>query len=115
MHLLLQHRSPPITPITLGGAQTTRGHGHVVHTLWAYGDGQGGGGTHDALATRGLSLGKGKLKVDMRPHWRSDPQVDILQPNSCRFPHCQYGVSAWTHLVNDEGHCPPLCGPDTEQ
>ena len=24
------------------------------------------------------------------------------------------GLSAWTHLANGEGHCPPPCGPDTE-
>ena len=46
------------------------------------------------------------------------PQVDILRPNSRRqraLHHHRYGLSAWMHLANGKGRCPPLCGPDTEQ
>jgi hypothetical protein len=39
----------------------------------------------------------------------------ILEPNSRGLTHLRDGVSAWTHLANSGGRCPPLCGPDTEQ
>ena len=45
------------------------------------------------------------------------PQVDIPGPKSRRWgvvPHCRFGMTAWTHLANGEGSCPPLRGPYTE-
>ena len=83
------------------------------------GEGGAGVGEHMMRSPQGgLSAGNGRLKVVACPRRGSDPQVDIPGPKSRRlggFPHRRYGVSAWTHLANGEGCCPPLCGPDTEQ
>ena len=40
---------------------------------------------------------------------------DQLQPPFPGSPTAGMGVSAWTHLANGEGSCPPPCGPDTGQ
>ena len=48
----------------------------------------------------------------MPPSGGKTPQVDIPGPKSRRWggvPHRRLGMTAWTHLANGEGSCPPLC------
>ena len=67
----------------------------------------------------GLSAGMDRRKAALCPRWGSDPASG--HPSAQKPPlgssPSPVGVPTWTHLAkaNDEGSCPPLCGPNTEQ
>ena len=76
----------------------------------------GWGDTGSARRKEGRAQERTGWRLLCAPFKEVTPEVDIVVLKCCRWGRvCWYGASAWKHLANGEGHCPPLCGLDTEQ
>ena len=95
-------------------------HAHVTPCkgmdIWFGGWGWGVGGNMMRSPQGALSARKGRLKAVMCPAEEVTHKWTSHGPTAGEgYPTAAIGVSAWKHLANGEGRCPPLCRCDTEQ